>query len=179
MPGDVLSESWVLQSERLRWRTWREEDVPRALSLWGDSQVMRYLTRSPLDEAAVRARLAREATTQRERGAQYWPLFLRESGAFVGCCGLKPRPPDAELLELGFHLRPEAWGRGLAKEAARTVVAHAWRIGTPRLFAGHHPENHGSRRVLEGLGFRLTHEEFYEPTGLMHACLALARPPAD
>jgi len=45
------------------------------------------------------------------------------------------------------------------------------------LFAGHHPENHASRRILSKLGFRLTHEEFYPPTGLLHPSYLLPRPP--
>ena len=36
------------------------------------------------------------------------------------------------------------------------------------LFAGHHPANEASQRVLAKLGFRYTHDEFYQPTGLEH-----------
>ena len=36
------------------------------------------------------------------------------------------------------------------------------------LFAGHNPKNSGSRKLLIKLGFKYTHDEFYEPTGLDH-----------
>ena len=36
------------------------------------------------------------------------------------------------------------------------------------LFAGHNPENLGSRNLLTKLGFNYTHDEFYKPTGLEH-----------
>ena len=36
------------------------------------------------------------------------------------------------------------------------------------LFAGHNPENTVSRHLLQKLGFRYTHDEFYAPTGLQH-----------
>ena len=41
-------------------------------------------------------------------------------------------------------------------------------LGVKGLFAGHNPANEASRRVLEKLGFRYTHDEFYAPTGLNH-----------
>ena len=64
---------------------------------------------------------------------------------------------------------PACWGRGLATEGARAVMAHAFdELQTTALFAGHNPANDVSRRLLGKLGFRLTHEELYEPTGLQH-----------
>ena len=41
-------------------------------------------------------------------------------------------------------------------------------LGVKGLFAGHNPGNAASRRVLEKLGFRYTHDEYYPPTGLNH-----------
>ncbi|HUV51221.1 MAG TPA: GNAT family protein, partial [Anaerolineae bacterium] len=36
------------------------------------------------------------------------------------------------------------------------------------LFAGHNPKNEASRHLLEKLGFRYSHDEYYAPTGLNH-----------
>ena len=157
---------------RVSFRCWQREDSALAQALWGDPRVMRYLdVRGALDEAAVRARLDAEIETERAHGIQYWPIFLRDGGAHIGACGLRPRDgksTDVEL-ELGFQLRPPCWGRGLAVEAARAVIAHAFdRLGIGALFAGHHPENEASRAVLEKLGFTRTGEEHYAPTGLAH-----------
>jgi ribosomal-protein-alanine N-acetyltransferase len=41
------------------------------------------------------------------------------------------------------------------------------------LFAGHNPKNEASRHILAKLGFRYTHDELYEPTGLQHPCYLL------
>ena len=55
----------------------------------------------------------------------------------------------------GFHLRPEHWGHGLAGEAARRVLTHAFStLAVSSLFAGHHPRNDPSRRLLGKLGFK-------------------------
>lgn len=77
-----------------------------------------------------------------------------------------------------MHLRPAWWRQGLAVEAARAVIAHAFTTVRLRgLFAGHHPGNAASRRMPEKLGFRYTHAEFYSPTGLQHPSYRLARAP--
>ena len=154
---------------RLRFRLWRGDDLKLARALWGDARVMRYLdTRGALDVAAVQQRLALEMRHQAERGYQCWPLF-QPDGHHVGACGLKPRDDQQGVLELGFHLRPEHWGHGLGREAAGAVIAYAFaQLRASALFAGHHPENAASRLTLERLGFRYSHSELFQPTGLAH-----------
>jgi [ribosomal protein S5]-alanine N-acetyltransferase len=160
-------------TDRIAFRAWREDDLPLALALWGDAKVS-ALVGGPFDEAAVRERLAAELANQREHAIAYWPLVIE--GGDAGCCGLKPKDLSRGLLELGFYLTPPHWGRGIAVEAGRAVIAHAFEVlDRTSLFAGHHPENHGSRRSLEKLGFRYTHHELYPPTQLMHPCYLLAR----
>jgi RimJ/RimL family protein N-acetyltransferase len=152
---------------RLTFRTWRDDDLPLALALFGDPRVTAKVG-GPFDEAQVRERLATEIATEREYGYQYWPMFLHD-GAHVGCCGLKPPAAHRPGLELGFYIRVEHWGRGYATEAARSVIAFTFEtLDEPSVFAGHHPENVGSRDVLVKLGFRYLRHELYPPTGLEH-----------
>jgi len=149
---------------RLTFRAWRDDDLPIARAIWGDPRVT-TLVGGPFDDAAVAARLAVELANQREHGIAYWPMFIGD--ALAGCCGLKPR--RARVHELGFYLVPAAWGSGLAVEAGRAVIAHAFgHLDIDALFAGHHPDNHASRRTLEKLGFVPSEPELYPPTGLVH-----------
>jgi [ribosomal protein S5]-alanine N-acetyltransferase len=100
---------------------------------------------------------------------QDWPIFLLENDQHDGCAGLRPYRVDEGVYELGFHIRTAYWGQGIAQEAALAVVKFGFEtLGAKALFAGHHPDNGASRRVLAKLGFRFTQEEFYPPTGLMH-----------
>jgi RimJ/RimL family protein N-acetyltransferase len=123
----------------------------------------------PFAEKQVRERLEMELARRRQHGVQYWPIFFKHSGEHLGCCGLRPYDPSAGVFELGFQLRAEHWGKGLATEAARAVIDHAFGpLGAGELFAGHHPQNFGSQHVLEKLGFRYTHDELYPATGLQH-----------
>ena len=169
--GGVLPKD----TERLQFRWWTPEDEPLAVALWGDPRVTALIDARPrLELDAVRERLQRELTCAAQNGYQYWLLFLRRTGEHVGCCGLKPRLPSQSVLELGFHLRPEHWGKGYATEAGRAVVTHAFgHLGAASLFAGHHPDNAASGGALLKLGFRRTGEELFPPTGLIHPAYRL------
>jgi RimJ/RimL family protein N-acetyltransferase len=161
---------YFLTTERLGFRRWSDDDFDLALGLWGDFKVTeRFDGRGPLSREHVNARLLQEITTQSEHGVQYWPIFLLESGEHIGCAGLRPYHVSKNILEIGFHIRSNHWRRGYASEAARAVMDHAFRsLNVTGLFAGHHPKNHVSKKLLGKLGFNYTHDEFYEPTGLEH-----------
>jgi RimJ/RimL family protein N-acetyltransferase len=167
---------YFMTTDRLGFRHWRLADLPLALALWTDPEVTRLIG-GPLSPQQVGQKLAGEIATQDASGIQYWPMFLRVTGEHVGCAGLRPYRPAEGIYELGFHLLTAYWGRGLAEEAARAVIGHAFKtLGANGLFAGHHPENAASRRILEKLGFRHTHDELYPPTGLLHRSYFLAAP---
>lgn len=167
-----------LATPRLVFRTWRSDDIELAVGLWGDPDVARMIhAGGPPSHVDIAARLAREIATQVEHGIQYWPIFLRETGEHVGCCGLRPYRPAERIHELGVHLRPAFWRRGLAVEAAQAAITYTFeRLDARALFAGHNPANTASRGMLAKLGFRYTHDELYPPTGLMHPSYLLERP---
>jgi len=104
-------------------------------------------------------------------------MYLLSDNEYVGCCGLRPYRAEEQIHELGLHLRPKYWGRGLAPEAARAVIDFAFEtVGAKGLSAGHHPENGASKKVLEKLGFRYTHHEFFVTLGMDIPYYLLTRP---
>lgn len=167
---------------RLTFRPWRDDDadLELAVALWGNAEVTR-LFGGPFDREHVAARVARERKNFEERGVQYWPIFLRATGEHVGVCGLRPydtRPGDAgtPVYAHGFHLLPHHWRRGYGEEAARSVIDFAFReLHAAWIFAGHHPQNEPSRKLLAKLGFVYLRDELYPPTGLMHPSYRLDR----
>jgi RimJ/RimL family protein N-acetyltransferase len=72
----------------------------------------------------------------------------------IGSISLESRGPDR--LALGFGLAPEAWGKGLATEAAEAVIDAAFGL-TPvvEILASVRVENEASKAVLEKCGFVL------------------------
>lgn len=167
--------AYFLKTKRLGFGRWSPDDLLLASGLWGNPEVT-ALIGGPFSAEQVERRLNAEIVSGDSYNVQYWPIFLLEDGRHAGCAGLRPYRIEQHIYELGFHLRPEYWGRGLAEEAGRAVIEFAFeKIGAAALFAGHHPANAASCRVLGKLGFQFTHEEFYPPTGLKHPSYLLRR----
>ena len=165
------------RTKRLVARSWRPEDLPFAMELWGDPSVMALIdARGRLTAAEVEEKLRAEIAREQASGVQYWALFERrlfdrQGGGFVGCCGLRPwvYTPEETNFELGFHIVRRCWGRGFATEAAAAALDYGWRqMRLAKIYAGHHPDNRASGQILEKLGFTVVETNFYEPTGLFH-----------
>ena len=174
----MSARDYFLTTERLRFSHWRKEDLPFAISLWGDPRVSAFIG-GPFSAQQIAARLESEIAGMHANRVQYWPVFLSGTDDFAGCAGLRPYGEEREVLELGFHFRPEYWGQGLVQEAARAVIAFAFKtLAVTSLLAGHHPKNEASKRLIGRLGFVFTHEEFYPPSGLLEPCYRLTNPEA-
>ena len=165
---------YFLRTKRLGFRSWTRGDLELALALWGDEKVTKLIG-GPFSLEQIEERLSQEISNLKTYGVQYWPIFLLSNGEHLGCCGLRPYKVNQRIYEIGVHIRPEHWGRGYASEASHAIIKYGFEnLDATGLFAGHNPANEASRRVLEKLGFRYTHDEFYPPTGLNHPSYLLA-----
>ena len=64
-------------------------------------------------------------------------------------------PESESLAEIGYRLRRDAWGQGLASEGASALVSWAFgSAGHDRIVACTMAVNRGSRRVMEKLGMK-------------------------
>ena len=164
---------YFLKTARLGFRCWTDADLPLAQELWGDPEVNAFLVGTFTPEA-IGARLEREIAQMKECGLQYWPVFLLDGDAHVGCAGLQPYRMQERIYEIGFHLRRDFWGRGLAQEATRGLIEYAFTaLNAAALFAGHHPMNQESRRVLLKVGFAYAGEVLYPPSGVLEPAYLL------
>lgn len=164
---------YLLESERLGFDKWKTEDLSKAEFLWGDDSVTKLIG-GKLSQTQIKERLNKEINNDRLFGVQYWPLYILKSGEFIGCCGLRPYKDN--VLEIGFHISSHYWRKGFAYEAAKKVLEYAFLVlKIYKLFAGHNPDNTGSKILLEKLGFKYSHDEFYPPTGLNHPSYFLTK----
>jgi RimJ/RimL family protein N-acetyltransferase len=150
----------VVETERLLLRQFTPDDVDVLVELDSDPEVMRFITgrrATPADEIRDEVLPAFLAYHARGDAWGFWAAVEKSTGAFAGWFHLRPRagedPPDEP--ELGYRLRREAWGRGLASEGARALVERAFRVhGARRVHASTMVVNVASRRVMERAGLR-------------------------
>ena len=124
------------------------------LAVHSDPEVMRFSLSGPCTREESDARVRSMIEHQERHGLSKWGVEECASGLLVGDCGVQllEGGPD---VELGFHLRRSAWGRGYATEAARACLDAAFAgLGLEEVIAIVAPGNAASVRVLEKIGMR-------------------------
>ena len=107
-----------LETERLVLREETLEDLDDLAAILCDPQTMAYYPR-PFTRAEARGWIERQIRLYDERGFGLWALARKESGEFVGQCGLTPQQVDGEEeIEIGWHVTRRLWRQGYASEAA-------------------------------------------------------------
>lgn len=171
-----MDKKYFLESERIGFSKWSDTDFELAAQLWGEKDVTRFICATGVfTQQDILNRLAIEINNDKQFFIQYWPIFELMTGEHIGCCGLRPFDTEAYTFELGFHLRRKYWGKGYAFEAAKTAINYSFRVlKAIKLYAGHHPENAASEKLLKKLGFQCIGKNFYPPTGLYHPSYELS-----
>jgi RimJ/RimL family protein N-acetyltransferase len=140
-----------LVTDRLTLRPLRAEDAPALHAVYADPRVAHWI--GPHTLADVEDEIAEHVKTYTSLGYGFLAVEDRATGTLIGDCGLQPFEHHGPEPELGYDLAPPAWGRGLATEAARAVMAHAFGpLGLDRVVAVVKPDHVASQRVLEKAG---------------------------
>ena len=142
-----------LETERLRLRAFRNDDLEAYAPMCADPEVMRYLgTGVTLSRDDAWRSMAGFLGHWALRGYGMWALEEKATGLFVGRAGFL-NPEGWPGFELGWTLGRAHWGRGFATEAARRALEFAFReLDQPRVISLIRPGNAPSMRVAERLG---------------------------
>jgi len=153
-----------LLTARLVLRRFTPEDAPFAFDMYSRWEVQRYIGREPrvMADPAEAVALVERYAALREPVHGVWLIADRATGERHGTALLKslpasaptlPLPPSGET-EIGWHLHPDSWGRGIASESAARVLEHAFHAGLPSVAAVTHPDNRASQAVARRIGMR-------------------------
>lgn len=149
-----------LQSDRLLIRDWEEDDADAALEIYGSADVAPWLSpameRIP-DAASMRLVLRAwiEAQPNLVEPAGRWAVARRDDGEVVGALVIRLLPPYEEDLEIGWQLRPSAWGHGYATEASLELMRWAFKEAqVDELFAVARPNNRRAIATAKRLGMQ-------------------------
>lgn len=157
----------TLQTERLVLREFVADDADALALVLSDPETMRYYP-APFDRARVEQWIDRNLHRYAEDGVGLWAMVLKSTGELIGDCGIIRQQVDGEnLFEIGYHLRRDHWGQGLATEAA--LACREWAFANlklERLISLIRPENVPSSRVAERNGMKIWKEVAWR--GLRH-----------
>ena len=151
-----VAEQPILETERLRIRPFHRDlsDVDSMFAVLSDPISMRFYPK-PFDRDRTRAWVERWVDAYDEDGFGLMAVEDLATGELVGDCGPNCQEVDGvSYVELGWHVRRDRQGRGIATEAGAACREDAWRrLDVTRLISLIRPENVPSWSVARRLGF--------------------------
>lgn len=159
----------ILTTGRLVLRPQEKRDSTALFIILSDPEAMRFWSRPAVTRlAAVDELIAEQQAAMADGLCCYWTIM--EEGQAIGSVDLSLIQDGA--AELGFLVRRDRWGLGLAGEAADAVAAYGLGdLGLLRLVAVAQEDNLPARRVLEKTGFhQVDRRAVMLPSGEQRRC---------
>lgn len=164
----------MVETERLTFRRFQDEDLPQLIEQRSDPDVNRYLggaARQNAEALSTRIRFYMECFDK--FGFGMCPMIWKETGEVIGTAGLQPLEDTGEV-EVGYSIIKSHWGLGIGTEAARGWMEYGFNVaGLERIVAVAVVENEASQHIMKKLG--MTYEKTSESYGSQCAFYAVSK----
>ena len=145
----------IFDTDRLKFRTWNDQDVEPYFQINQDSQVTEFLT-GPLTYNQVFAFVFNANNHFDKHGFTLWAVELKATGELIGFIGLSYINWDAHFtpaVEIAWRLGTKYWGFGYATEGAKACLNFGFKcINLEEIVAFTVPSNVRSIHVMEKIG---------------------------
>ncbi|RYF20448.1 MAG: N-acetyltransferase [Flavobacteriales bacterium] len=168
---------FLLETERLILREFRNEDVTGMFELNSNPEVQMYVGNKPiasLSQAMDEINFIQDQYLK--NGVGRLAVIAKETGDFLGWGGLKLITEEMNgrknFYELGYRFIPKYWGNGYATEVAKASINYGFeKFKLDTIYAITDLENQASKNVLQKVGFNAT--EIFDYQGAPHHWLVL------
>ena len=154
-----------LFTSRLKLTVFSQSHLSELVRLNADPEVMRYLPATLSSEESA-ALLQRIIEHQRINEYSLFALHPKESDAFVGWCGLMQVPFSTHFTptaEIGWRLNKIFWAKGLAPEAAKSVLRFGFLdLGLSEIVSFTAELNQPSIRVMQKIWMKCNPEDTFD-----------------
>ena len=165
----------MIETERLLLREYTPDDFDDLYEILSDPETMAHYP-APFDEERTRRWIGWNLENYAAYGFGLWAVVRKETGEFIGDCGLTLQNIDGETLpEIGYHIHRKYWRRGYAKEAAKAVRDWAFlHTEYHALYACMKYTNEASRRTAMAIGMKKV-KEYPDPKNTVSHAFAITR----
>lgn len=142
----------ITQTGRLIIREFLPAELEIYLNHFTDQRVLQYIPRRSREEriSIFNKALAQYADTKTKG---IWGIFSKADDSFMGSCLLRQFADEPGIIELGYSLNHEHWGKGVASEMAAAMVTYCFtNAAITEIVAVTELENTASQRVLQKAG---------------------------
>lgn len=152
-----------IETERLLMREFIDTDDIGMFALDSNPEVHRYLGNDPVKDIAKSREIISAIQRQYiDNGIGRWAVILKETGEFIGWCGLKVEKNTnghERFYDLGYRFIPKFWGKGYGYESAKAFVDFGFNeMKLDKICACFEHGNTGSQRIMEKCGFHFVND---------------------
>ncbi len=152
-----------LETERLLLRPFRLGDEAEVLAFSSNPIINKYTGDPVITTIEGVTKLIKNVWLHdyEKYGYGRFAVVHKSDNKIIGFCGVKFLEELTET-DLGYRFLPEYWGKGIATESSKAIVAYAFNtLQLSNLVASVYPENKVSTSVLEKLKFQFEKEAPY------------------
>ena len=151
----------ILETNRLLLRHQVLEDLDDLWALYWNPEITKYIPDAPRSREEAKEELEWHMHGHpRFPELGLWAAVLKQSGKFIGRCGLLPSTIDGQQeVEVAYTIAQEYWGQGLATEAAQAILQYGFeKLKLSRLISLIVEGNIASQKVAEKIGMKFERE---------------------
>jgi len=147
--------TFILETKKLLLRRLVMDDLNDLFRLYSDPEIRKFFPEGVLNYEDTKDELEwflNGHPKHPELGL--WATIHKESGNFIGRCGLLPWTIEGQdEVEIAYLLDKAYWKQGLGTEAAQAILQYGFeKLNLSRLICMIDPENVASQRVAERIG---------------------------
>ena len=164
-----------METQRLILRPITQQDFDSWHEILSDPETMKHYP-APYDAKGVQRWIDWTLKNYEQYGFGLWALILKETGEFIGDCGITMQNINGKQLpEIGYHLNKRFWRKGYASEAARKCMEYAFEEQNfPAVYSYMTEENAASWGVAVKNGMTLV-EKYEDEEHIPHRVYAITR----
>ena len=151
----------ILETSRLVFRHLVPDDLDSLFALYRDPDVKKYIPDAPLtyEEAKEELEWFQNGHPKYPQ-LGLWATIHKQTGKFIGRCGLLPWTIDGRSeIEVAYLLAKAYWGQGLGTEAAQAILHYGFeQLRLSRLICLIDRENQASIKVATNIGMTFEKE---------------------
>jgi len=151
----------ILETNRLLFRHQILDDLDALWALYCDPEITKYIPDAPRSREEAKEELEWHMHGHpRFPELGLWATIHKETGRFIGRCGLLPWTIDGQQeVEVAYTIAQEYWGQGLGTEAAHAILNYGFeKLNLSRLICLIELENAASQKVAEKIGMSFERE---------------------
>lgn len=152
------------ETERLKFRNWKESDLPFLIEMGADESVMRYFPSTLTKDESI-SFYNRIHDEFKESGYSLYAAELKVEHDFIGFIGFHRATFEADFtpcIEITWRLRKEFWHQGYATEGAERCLEYGFNtFGFDKVYSFTAMINIPSEHVMQRIGMQKVNSFFH------------------